>query len=71
MSTSPATEGLPLQSAQCPLCGGANACAMVRSGGTEELCWCEQETFSPALLARVPEASKGKACVCPRCVKSQ
>ncbi|WP_084183150.1 cysteine-rich CWC family protein [Nevskia soli] len=71
MSIPPATDGLPLQSAQCPLCGGANACGMVRSGGAEEPCWCEQETFSPALLARLPEARRGRACVCLRCVKSQ
>ena len=56
-------------SLQCPLCGGANDCGMVRGGGGP--CWCEKEKFSAALLARIPEQRRSKACVCKRCVEAQ
>ncbi|GAB4217907.1 MAG: hypothetical protein Fur007_21610 [Rhodoferax sp.] len=31
-------------------------------------CWCVQAHFSAELLARLPEAARGRACICPRCV---
>ena len=52
---------------RCPLCGGANACVPARSGRFDQPCWCQAATFSDALLARVPEALRGVACVCPAC----
>lgn len=55
----------------CPLCGQPNLCAMeqARLTGqpTLEPCWCTQATFSPELLARVPQAARGQACICARC----
>jgi hypothetical protein len=54
----------------CPLCGGANACAPARTGGFDEACWCRDATFSAALLARVPEALRGVACVCAACARA-
>jgi hypothetical protein len=53
--------------AVCPLCGGANGCAIARSGRCDEACWCEAVSFSAALLDRVPEALRGVACVCRDC----
>jgi hypothetical protein len=54
----------------CPLCGGANACAMEvqrATGKAQPPCWCTRATFTPALLASVPEASRRKACICAGC----
>lgn len=52
----------------CPLCGGPNACAAAESGKLDTPCWCREVSFSTELLSRVPEALKGKACICPACV---
>jgi len=68
MTDSPAMDGSPLQ---CPLCGGANDCGMIRNGSAAGPCWCTKEKFSPALLARIPEQRRDKACVCKRCVEAQ
>ena len=54
----------------CPLCGQANRCAMEASPGqAAEPCWCTREQFTAALLQQVPEASRGKACICQACVQ--
>ena len=50
----------------CPLCGGDNQCAMA-VGKPAESCWCQGVTFDPEALARIPEASQGKHCVCEAC----
>ena len=55
----------------CPLCGGANACAPAACGRLDVDCWCRRERFGPELLARVPTAERGRACICPACVASQ
>ncbi len=55
---------------RCPLCGEANRCAMERereTGQPQPPCWCTQADFSPALLASLPAASRGIACICARC----
>ena len=62
---------LPVDSNLCPLCGQTNQCAMEveRSTGVPQPpCWCSQLTFDAALLARIPEPARGKACVCAACV---
>jgi len=59
--------GDPIRSLLCPLCGGTNACVAAASGRFDEPCWCQAATFSPALLARVPEPLRGVACVCAAC----
>lgn len=51
----------------CPLCGGPNACAPARSGDLATPCWCRDVTIAAAVLARVPAAQRGEACICPRC----
>jgi hypothetical protein len=30
-------------------------------------CWCRRVTFTPELLAQVPVAQRGQACICLRC----
>jgi len=60
----------PVAAATCPLCGQANDCAMERERATgvpQGACWCMQVDFSAELLARVPEPSRDRACICPRC----
>lgn len=55
----------------CPLCSGINRCSMTGGGGGEiERCWCWREKVPAALLARLPEADRGKACICQHCVKA-
>lgn len=54
----------------CPLCGQGNQCAMElerATGQKQAPCWCTQVDFSAALLARVPVADQGKACICAAC----
>ncbi|MGE5116963.1 MAG: cysteine-rich CWC family protein [Betaproteobacteria bacterium] len=53
---------------RCPLCGGPNDCAPARCGSLEVDCWCRGARFGTALLARVPQAERRRACICPRCV---
>lgn len=67
-------EPPPPDPARCPLCGGPNGCAMeaARAGGQPQPppCWCTQATFAPALLARVPEDARRRACICAACARS-
>lgn len=61
----------PPDPSRCPLCGGDNRCAMEierETGVPQPPCWCTGQTFSPALLARLPAAAEGKACICAACV---
>ncbi len=50
----------------CPLCGADNKCAMA-AGRPAETCWCQGVSFDRDALARVPEASKDKHCLCEAC----
>jgi len=50
----------------CPLCGADNQCAMA-AGKPAESCWCQDVTFDPKALERIPPASQGKHCVCQAC----
>ncbi len=62
--TPPAT---PIPAHDCPICGGPNRCAAAESGSFDTPCWCRDATFSPDLLARVPEVRRGQACICQDC----
>lgn len=58
---------------RCPLCGGDNRCAMElekASGEPQPPCWCMDQRFTPELLARIPTAARGAACVCQRCARA-
>ncbi|MFN3439902.1 MAG: cysteine-rich CWC family protein [Acidovorax sp.] len=50
----------------CPLCGQPNQCAMV-AGRPPESCWCMAQVIDSAVLATLPEAQRGKACICANC----
>lgn len=56
---------------RCPICGADNRCAMEierETGEVQPPCWCVSASFPPGLLDRLPEAARGKACLCARCV---
>jgi Cysteine-rich CWC len=57
----------PLPNHQCPLCGKSNQCAPATAGDFAVECWCTGVVISQEALDRVPEALRGKACLCPRC----
>lgn len=63
-----ATEGpVPIPAHRCPLCGGPNGCAVARAGTFDAPCWCSEVRVSPAALAALPAAAKGRACLCRDC----
>lgn len=53
----------------CPLCGKDNLCA-VTLGQDPSNCWCHQPdmVIDKILLAKIPHAARGKACICQKCV---
>lgn len=53
--------------AACPLCGADNACAMAAPEGAAGECWCSAARILPETLAQLPEAERGRRCVCARC----
>jgi hypothetical protein len=57
----------PQNAPDCPLCGSPNACAVAESGRFDTACWCTAAAFPAALLAALPEADRGRACVCAGC----
>jgi hypothetical protein len=52
----------------CPLCGADNGCGMERG---ESHCWCFETEISPAILAQVPAAALGVACICRNCAQGR
>jgi len=61
----------PVDPTRCPLCGQPNACVKAAApGGSAAECWCAALRFDAALLARVPAASAGRACICQRCARA-
>lgn len=62
----------------CPLCQGANQCAVIVGKGIED-CWCAQQTFPPlaTLQAQAAGSQQGAscaivppadACICQACL---
>jgi hypothetical protein len=39
------------------------------TGTKAERCWCMDAVFSPSVMDKVPEAAKGKACICAKCAE--
>jgi prepilin-type N-terminal cleavage/methylation domain-containing protein/prepilin-type processing-associated H-X9-DG protein len=54
---------------QCPLCGGANECQLCSPAAYKGSCWCARAEMPEALLARVPENFRNRACICHDCVE--
>jgi hypothetical protein len=54
---------------RCPLCGDDNRCAMARAPDASACadCWCAAVRIDEHVLARVPAAAIGKACLCRSC----
>lgn len=61
----------PVPPDACPLCGAANGCAMARGDSPATPCWCVAVVFDAALLARVPPAARGRACICAACATAR
>jgi prepilin-type processing-associated H-X9-DG protein/prepilin-type N-terminal cleavage/methylation domain-containing protein len=53
---------------RCPLCGGPNGCQLCSPAAYKGPCWCAQVEIPGALLARVPENFRNRACICQKCV---
>ena len=65
---------LPIDPSLCPLCQEPNECAMQvehATGVKQPACWCTSAKFEAALLSRIPEHARGKACVCPVCGRTE
>jgi hypothetical protein len=63
-------SSLVVDPTRCPLCGASNQCVMAGSPGAGDPalpCWCTQVAFDRAQLARIPDAARNKACLCPAC----
>jgi len=56
-----------LDKSTCPLCGEPNQCALAADPNTTE-CWCESENFQEELLAKIPDETVRKTCVCQKCL---
>jgi hypothetical protein len=59
-----------LDASLCPICGQANQCAMETeraTGQKQPPCWCTRAAFAPDLLAQLPPAVQGQACICQAC----
>ena len=59
---------------RCPLCGQGNGCAMEAqraTGLTQPPCWCTQVDFEREVLAQIPAAARGLACICQACATAK
>ena len=57
---------------RCPICHEPNLCAMEKAKALDtkpERCWCMDANFTPVVMDKVPEAAKGKACICAKCAE--
>jgi hypothetical protein len=65
---------MPIDPNLCPLCQAPNECAMEverATGVKQPSCWCTTAKFEAALLSRIPEHARGKACVCAACGRTE
>ena len=58
-----------LNPSRCPLCGDANGCQLCSPAAYKGRCWCAQVAIPAALIGRVPEALRDRACICQGCVE--
>ena len=60
----------PIDPTRCPICNEVNVCAAEKAklpGIKPERCWCMDAVFTPDVMNQVPDAAKGKACICAKC----
>lgn len=57
---------------RCPLCGGPNECAAESAapGCPIADCWCFRTAVPRELVEQVPDAARGQACICRKCVET-
>jgi len=55
--------------ALCPLCGGANECQLCLPATYKGRCWCARVEMPDALLSRVPDNFRARACICRSCLE--
>jgi len=61
---------------RCAAGAAASSSAFTRPGDLPEdetprsQCWCESQTIPATLLTRVPEAQRGRACICRACAEA-
>jgi hypothetical protein len=59
---------IPIPAPNCPLCGGPNACGPACSGSFDTPCWCLETPIPAELVDSLPDAQRGRACICRDCV---
>jgi prepilin-type N-terminal cleavage/methylation domain-containing protein/prepilin-type processing-associated H-X9-DG protein len=64
------SRAININPALCPLCGGPNDCQLCTPDAYKGPCWCARAEIPDALLARVPEALRNRACLCRKCIAS-
>lgn len=55
---------------QCPACGQSNGCALADPQTADQACWCFSLTIDPEVIAALPAAQRGIACLCQRCAQT-
>jgi Cysteine-rich CWC len=50
------------------VCGGPNECTAATSGSFTTPCWCTKIAVSPELLARLPQDTRKRSCLCRKCL---
>jgi len=63
----PHVTATPAPAHRCPRCGEPNECAPARSGDFATPCWCTSVAVRHDVLATLPEADRGRACLCRNC----
>lgn len=52
---------------RCPLCGQSNQCGQADPTCGEQPCWCFSAEIAAEVLQRIPQAARGRNCLCPDC----
>lgn len=53
----------------CPLCNRPNHCGQADPTSRDQPCWCFAVGIDPQALERIPEAARGRQCLCPACAQ--
>jgi len=62
----PTTSLTTAEQSRCPLCRGANDCAIVANRDAVG-CWCQLSPIEPSAIAAVRQLGEAKCCICQRC----
>lgn len=60
------TDSDPLH---CPLCGRPNRCGQADPASRDQPCWCFSAEIAAEALQRIPEAARGRSCLCADCAR--